>query len=420
MSKYFQTMIPQKIIVLLLISFLSICSYALTPQQLQQLKQEHIVDTTSTLSSDQIEALKNQNRQLYQQKNIDLKILMISTIGDRSIEQYAEQVFNQIKIGNSELDNGLLLVVAKDDRKMRFEVGYGLEGDLTDVKMGRMIRNTLAPNFKNNDYYQGLFQTQKTIFNQNISLREITTKHPEIVFNLTFYGYLFLSILLCIPMYWVYTKLVVKLGTGGGLAAFVAFFMLEIFIHLLIFSYLNLANLGFFLSVIIPLYAPFFIAVFIPNNQTHKALKTILYSLPLQIFSIFGLGIFYLVDFIPATAVFLLKCLVICLILIFLRYLQFLYRFKHHTENQYLTTYYNQYLREKERQQAREEAFERVQALRKNSNPDNNYSSNHHSSFDSHQDSSSNNSSSSSSSSSSNDDRDSGGSSGGGGASGSW
>lgn len=133
MSKYFQTMIPQKIIVLLLISFLSICSYALTPQQLQQLKQEHIVDTTSTLSSDQIEALKNQNRQLYEQKNIDLKILMISTIGDRSIEQYAEQVFNQINIGNSELDNGLLLVVAKDDRKMRFEVGYGLEGDLTDV-----------------------------------------------------------------------------------------------------------------------------------------------------------------------------------------------------------------------------------------------------------------------------------------------
>ncbi|MFW1947807.1 TPM domain-containing protein [Acinetobacter bereziniae] len=413
-------MTSQRIIVLLLVSILSICSHALSPELLQQLKQQHIVDTTSTLDNNQIEALKNQNRQLYQQKNIDLKILMIPTIGDTSIEQYAEQVFNQIKIGNSELNNGMLLVVSKDDRKMRFEVGYGLEGDLTDVQMGRMIRNTLAPNFKNNDYYQGLSQTQKTLFNQNISLREVTTKHPEIVFNLSFYGYLFLSILLCIPMYWVYTKLVVKLGTGGGLAAFVAFFVVEIFIHLLIFSYLNLANLGFFLSALIPVYAPFLIAVFIPKDQSHKMLKCILYSLPLQIFSIFGLGIFYLVDFIPATAVFLLKCLTICLILIFLRYLQFLYRFKHRNENQYLTTYYNQYLREKERQQAREEAFERVQALRKNSNSHNNYSSNHHSSFDSHQDSSSSSSSSSSNSSSSNDERDSGGSSGGGGASGSW
>ncbi|WP_287908318.1 TPM domain-containing protein [Acinetobacter sp.] len=414
MNRYLQTMTPQRIIVLLLVSILSICSHALSPELLQQLKQEHIVDTTHTLDRNQIEALKNQNRQLYQQKNIDFKILMIPTIGDTSIEQYAEQVFNEIKIGNAKLDNGLLLVVSKDDRKMRFEVGYGLEGDLTDVQMGRMIRNTLAPNFKNNDYYQGFSQTQKMLFNQNISLKNVDAENPEIVFNLTFYGYLFLSILLCIPMYWVYTKLVVKLGTGGGLAAFVAFFMLEIFIHLLIFSYLNLANLGFFLSALIPIYAPFLIAVCIPKDQNHKVLKCILYSLPLQIFSIFGLGSFYLVDFIPATAFFLLKCLAICLILIFLRYLQFLYRFKHRTENQYLTTYYNQYLREKERQKAREEAFERVQALRKNSNSDNNYSSNHHSSFDGNQDSSS------SSSSSTNDERDSGGSSGGGGASSSW
>ena len=347
MNKYLQIMTTQRIIVLFLTSLFSICSFALPPELLQQLKQEHIIDTTQTLSSNQIEALKNQNRQLYQQRNIDMKILMISTLGDTSIEQYAEEVFNQIKIGNEKLDNGLLLVVSKDDRKMRFEVGYGLEGDLTDVQMGRMIRNTLAPNFKNADYYQGFSQTQKTFLHQNISLRGVSTNNPDIVVDLTFYQYLFLSILVCIPMYWAYTKLLLKLGTEGGLAAFVVFFMLEIFIHLSIFSYLNLVNLGIFFCALIPIYAPFLIAIFIPKDQNHKILKSILYSLPLQVFSIFGFGIFYLIDFIPATALFLLKCLAVSLVLIFLRYLQFLYRFKHHNENQYLTTCYNLYLQKR-------------------------------------------------------------------------
>ena len=85
MNRYLHTMTPRRIIVLLLVSILSICSHALSPELLQQLKQQHIVDTTSTLDNNQIEALKNQNRQLYQQKNIDLKILMIPTIGDTSI-----------------------------------------------------------------------------------------------------------------------------------------------------------------------------------------------------------------------------------------------------------------------------------------------------------------------------------------------
>ena len=101
--------------------------YANTPALLEQLKNENVVDTTQTLSADEIEKLKQQNEQLYKEANVDFKILMIPTTDGESIEQYALDVFNTLKIGNEKLDNGLLLLIAKDDRKMRFEVGYGLE-----------------------------------------------------------------------------------------------------------------------------------------------------------------------------------------------------------------------------------------------------------------------------------------------------
>ena len=118
---------------------------------LEKLKKENVVDTTHTLSANEIEKLKQQNEQLYQEANVDFKILMIPSTQGETIEQYALDVFNTLKIGNEKLDNGLLLLVAKDDRKMRFEVGYGLEGEITDVEAGHIIRNTLAPHFKNND-----------------------------------------------------------------------------------------------------------------------------------------------------------------------------------------------------------------------------------------------------------------------------
>lgn len=88
---------------------------------------------------------------------------MIPSTGDLAIEQYADQVFNSIKIGHAKLDNGLLLVVAKDDRKMRLEVGYGLEGDISDIQAARIIRHIMQPEFKNENYYQGISDAQQSI-----------------------------------------------------------------------------------------------------------------------------------------------------------------------------------------------------------------------------------------------------------------
>lgn len=139
---------------------------------LEKLKKENIVDTTQTLSANEIEKLKLQNEQLYQDANVDFKILMIPSTQGETIEQYALDVFNTIKIGNEKLDNGLLLIIAKDDRKMRFEVGYGLEGDFTDIEAGRIIRYDLAPYFKQNQYYDGIQTATDSVYSSVSSVNK--------------------------------------------------------------------------------------------------------------------------------------------------------------------------------------------------------------------------------------------------------
>ncbi|MBU3848318.1 MAG: TPM domain-containing protein [Candidatus Acinetobacter avistercoris] len=420
-------MVKLKYLISCLCCFLAlICSnlYAITPEILEQLKTHNIVDTTQTLTNDQIQSLQQRNDQLYKETNVDFKILMIPSIHGESIEQYALDVFNTIKIGNEKLDNGLLLVVAKDDRKMRFEVGYGLEGEFTDVEAGRIIRHTLAPHFKNNDYFSGFNETQKKILDLSIALDSSQNNDQKIFLSLKILAAIFLSFLLCLPLYWVFTKTIINFGTAGSLGAFTALLVFGIFIHIFAFTYLYYAKLAFFLCAFIPLYAPFMLAIFLPFDEKYRLLKIILYSLPLQIYSFFGFGIFYLIELYPNESFFTLMLLTVCFTVILFRYFLFLYRFKKSTENIYLSSFYKQHLKEKAKQKMIDERYERLEKLKRyNQNGVSDNSSNSTSSWSSnHQSSSSNShsSSSSSNSSSSSSSRDSGGSSGGGGASGSW
>jgi uncharacterized protein len=83
-------------------------------------------------------------------------VLTVPTIGDEAIEEYATRVFENWKLGQKGKDNGVLLIVVPKDRKMRIEVGYGLEGTLTDVAAARIIRNVMTPRFRAGDYDNGL------------------------------------------------------------------------------------------------------------------------------------------------------------------------------------------------------------------------------------------------------------------------
>jgi len=95
-----------------------------------------------------------------------IAVLTVPTIGDDSIEEYAVKVFENWKLGQKGKDNGVLVVVAPKDRKMRIEVGYGLEGTLTDAAASRIIRNVMTPSFKAGDFDKGIAAGVEAIVGQ--------------------------------------------------------------------------------------------------------------------------------------------------------------------------------------------------------------------------------------------------------------
>jgi uncharacterized protein len=85
-----------------------------------------------------------------------IAILTVPTLNGENIEEFAVAVFEAWKLGQKDKDNGILIVVVPDDRRMRIEVGYGLEGTMTDSMAGRIIQNIMTPRFKNGDYDGGI------------------------------------------------------------------------------------------------------------------------------------------------------------------------------------------------------------------------------------------------------------------------
>ena len=85
---------------------------------------------------------------LERRRGAQIAVVMLPTTGTLDIEAFSDKLFQAWKLGRKAVDDGLLLVVAKDDRRMRIEVGYGLEGAVPDVVAGRIIRERMAPAFR--------------------------------------------------------------------------------------------------------------------------------------------------------------------------------------------------------------------------------------------------------------------------------
>jgi uncharacterized protein len=115
-----------------------------------------VVDQTGTLDSSVIDLLNQQIRSFEQRKGSQIAILIVPTTQPETIEQYSIRVAEAWKIGRKKIDDGALLVIAKNDHKLRIEVGYGLEGALTDVTARRIIDEVIAPHFKQGDFPGGI------------------------------------------------------------------------------------------------------------------------------------------------------------------------------------------------------------------------------------------------------------------------
>ena len=116
-----------------------------------------IIDQTESLANEDIDRIAQLINAERQKKSFQIGVLMIPTLGsDDSLEEYSLKVARQWGIGDKKKSNGVLLLIAKNDRKMRIEVGNGIEGSLTDARASQIIRNTIAPKFRSGDYAGGV------------------------------------------------------------------------------------------------------------------------------------------------------------------------------------------------------------------------------------------------------------------------
>ncbi len=115
-----------------------------------------VTDLTRSLSASEKAAIESSLENLEKNKGSQLAVLMVKTTSPEVIEDYSMRVVEKWKLGRKGVDDGVLLLIAMQDRKMRIEVGYGLEGAIPDIAAGRIINEYITPAFRNGDYYSGV------------------------------------------------------------------------------------------------------------------------------------------------------------------------------------------------------------------------------------------------------------------------
>lgn len=116
----------------------------------------HVTDLTRTLSTQQAQTLEEKLRALEARKGSQLVVLIVPSTQPEEIEQYATRVFDTWKVGRKNVDDGAILLWAKNDRRVRIEVGRGLEGAIPDALANRILDETLLPMFREQAWFQGL------------------------------------------------------------------------------------------------------------------------------------------------------------------------------------------------------------------------------------------------------------------------
>jgi uncharacterized protein len=191
--------------------FLSVIIFAVTLQAQDILKKPNppklVNDAAVVLSPEQKAILEEKLVALDDSTSNQIVVVLIKTLNDYPIEDYAVKLFRDWGIGNKNTNNGILILAAIDDRKIRIEVGYGLEGAMPDITTASIIRNDITPNFKQENYYRGLDEAIESLSKAAVGeykvKRETTTssKGKRFPRSLIFFVILFI---------------ILGIGRGGG------------------------------------------------------------------------------------------------------------------------------------------------------------------------------------------------------------
>ncbi len=204
----------------------------------------YISDFANLLLPETKESLTLQLAQFTQTTTSEISVVTVENLGGDSIENFAHELFREWRIGTKKNDNGVLLLVSKEDRKVRIEVGYGLEGALPDATAHAIIQNDIIPEFKNAHYDLGIKYGVESII-QAIK-GEYTAHTPktvggfrgiiEVLFFVVFFGFnILVSILAPSKSWWLG-------GVIGGVFGAITGFV--------IWSFVGGAMLGFILLIV--------------------------------------------------------------------------------------------------------------------------------------------------------------------------
>lgn len=145
------------IFTLLLVSLLSFSQDNFDPGKLLQQKPNKLVnDYTNTLTADQQQALENKLVAFDDSTSTQIAVVIIPTLNGEDVADFNVKLGRAWGVGGKEFSNGVVLLIAKSDRKLNIATGYGVEGALPDVTAKHIIDEQIVPNFKGNDYYRGI------------------------------------------------------------------------------------------------------------------------------------------------------------------------------------------------------------------------------------------------------------------------
>jgi len=140
-----------------LLGFISLSNITIAQDYvaIPELKQR-VTDLTQSFSSNDLDYLEDKLTRYEQTKGSQIAVLILSSTKPEEIEQFSIRVAEKWKIGRGGVDDGVLMVVAMDDRKLRIDVGYGLEGAIPDIYAKRIIENIITPEFRHGQFASGI------------------------------------------------------------------------------------------------------------------------------------------------------------------------------------------------------------------------------------------------------------------------
>lgn len=124
----------------------------------------YVSDYAGLLSASESQTIDAKLRAHEQQTSNQVVVLTVKSLEGEPIERFGIKVFDSWKVGQKGKDNGVIFIISKDDRKTRIEVGYGLEGALTDLECELILENVVKPRFREGNYYQGINEAIDAIF----------------------------------------------------------------------------------------------------------------------------------------------------------------------------------------------------------------------------------------------------------------